>query len=182
MKWVNDWPIMGVDGETVVTSHRKPNVGRTYSPATPAESDEFNDHRFNLQWQWSANPQSNWAFPAAAYGFLRLLNVPAPKDAKNFGTFLISCSKSSRLRHSLPPPKLPSPAKRWRTNRTNRNGSRLRLPFRREKTRRTLHLADSLSERGQRFARKRDGRIKTRQQHLLATRKSRGKCGLQFQL
>ena len=89
LKWANDWPIMGVDldndgsGEPVMT-HRKPNVGRTYSPATPAESDEFNDHRFNLQWQWSANPQSNWAFPSAAYGFLRLLNVPAPKDAKNF--------------------------------------------------------------------------------------------------
>ena len=36
MKWVNDWPIMGVDldndgsGEPVLT-HRKPNVGRTYS-------------------------------------------------------------------------------------------------------------------------------------------------------
>ena len=89
MKWADDWPIMGVDldkdgsSEPVMT-HRKPNVGRTYPIGTPADSDEFNDHRFNLQWQWAANPQSNWAFPAAAYGFLRLLSVPAPKDAKNF--------------------------------------------------------------------------------------------------
>lgn len=83
MKWLNDWPMMGADGEPVAT-HRKPNVGRTYPITTPKDSDEFNDHRFNLQWQWAANPQSNWAFPAAAYGFLRLMNVPSPNDAKNF--------------------------------------------------------------------------------------------------
>lgn len=83
MKWVNDWPVMGAGGEPV-TTHRKPNVGRTYPITTPADSDEFNDPRFNLQWQWSANPQLNWAFPAAPYGFLRLLNVPSPNDAKNF--------------------------------------------------------------------------------------------------
>ena len=74
---------MGADGEPVMT-HRKPNVGRTYPITTPAESDEFSEPRFNAQWQWAANAQSNWAFPAAAYGFLRLLNVPAPNDAKNF--------------------------------------------------------------------------------------------------
>jgi beta-xylosidase len=83
LKWVNDWPVMGAAGEPVMT-HRKPNISRTYSISTPADSDEFNDHRLNLQWQWAANPQSNWAFPAGAYGFLRLLNVPSPNDAKNF--------------------------------------------------------------------------------------------------
>lgn len=83
MKWVNDWPVMGADGEPVLT-HRKPNVGKTYPISTPADSDEFNDHRFNLQWQWAANPESNWGFPAAAYGFLRLMNVKLPNEGKNF--------------------------------------------------------------------------------------------------
>ena len=82
MKWVNDWPVMGADGEPVMT-HRKPNVGRTYPITTPADSDEFSEHRIQMQWQWSANPESNWAFPAAAYSFLRLLAVPPPNDAKN---------------------------------------------------------------------------------------------------
>ena len=83
MKWVSDWPVMGADGEPVLT-HRKPSAGKTYPITTPAESDEFSDGRFNSQWQWAANPESNWALPAAAYSFLRLLNVPSPNDAKNF--------------------------------------------------------------------------------------------------
>ena len=89
MKWVNDWPIIGADsnndgiGEPVMT-YRKPNVGRNYPITTPADSDEFNNHQFGLQWQWQANPQRNWTFPAPAYGFLRLASVPLPRGARNF--------------------------------------------------------------------------------------------------
>src|SRR5438876_1543392 len=89
MKWVNDWPIIGISpnrdgtGEPVLTN-RKPSVGRSYPINTPPDSDEFNEQRIGLQWQWQANPQSNWAFPSAAYGFLRLLAVPLPSDARNF--------------------------------------------------------------------------------------------------
>ena len=82
VKWVNDWPLMGVDtdgngiGKPVLT-YKKPNVGKTYPIETPQESDEFNDSKIGLQWQWPANPKSNFCFPAgAAYGFLRLFNVP----------------------------------------------------------------------------------------------------------
>jgi beta-xylosidase len=89
MKWLNDWPVMGIDsdgdgtGEPVL-SFQKPAVGRTYPVATPQDSDEFNDSRPGLQWQWHANPQANWAFVSSAYGFLRLFNVPLPKDFRNF--------------------------------------------------------------------------------------------------
>jgi beta-xylosidase len=89
MKWVNDWPVIGVDadgdgtGEPVLR-FQKPKVGRTYPLATPQDSDEFNDSRPGLQWQWHANPQSNWAFVSSAYGFLRLFNVPLPKEFRNF--------------------------------------------------------------------------------------------------
>ena len=89
MKWVDDWPVMGSDpdgdgtGEPVL-SFKKPNVGANISIATPADTDEFNGDHFGLQWQWQANSQTGWAFPSAAYGFLRLFNVPLPNGAKNF--------------------------------------------------------------------------------------------------
>ena len=77
MIWKNDWPIIGVDkdgdgkGEPVLT-YKKPNVGKTYSIQTPAESDEFNLNTLGLQWQWMANPQSFYAFMNTADGSLRL--------------------------------------------------------------------------------------------------------------
>ena len=90
MRWANDWPVMGADadgdgtGEPVLT-FRKPNVGRASWPVTtPPDSDEFDALRLGLQWQWHANPGTHWAFPAPAYGFLRLFNVPLPEGHKNF--------------------------------------------------------------------------------------------------
>ena len=83
MSWVNDWPVMG-DAGVPVLKHRKPDVGANYPIATPPDSDEFNDSRLGLQWQWQANPQSGWAFPSAAYGFLRLYNIPQPEGFSNF--------------------------------------------------------------------------------------------------
>jgi beta-xylosidase len=88
-KWVNDWPVIGVDrdgdgtGEPVL-SFQKPKVGRNYPVSTPQDSDEFNESKVGLQWQWHANPQTNWVFPSDAYGGLRLFNVPLPKTFKNF--------------------------------------------------------------------------------------------------
>jgi len=88
-KWVNDWPVIGVDqdgdgtGEPVM-SFQKPKVGRNYPVSTPQDSDEFNESKVGLQWQWHANAQPNWVFPSDAYGVLRLFNVPLPKSFKNF--------------------------------------------------------------------------------------------------
>lgn len=89
MKWINDWPVIGSDpdgdgtGEPV-SKFKKPKVVGNISTATPADTDEFNADRLGLQWQWQANPQSNWALPSAAYGFLRLFNVPPSNSARNF--------------------------------------------------------------------------------------------------
>jgi beta-xylosidase len=83
MRWVNDWPVMGDNGRPVQTS-RKPNVGANYPIMTPAESDEFDAPALGLQWQWQANPKSGWAFPAPAYGFIRLFNVAPPEGFANF--------------------------------------------------------------------------------------------------
>jgi beta-xylosidase len=88
MKWVNNWPVIGVDkdgdgkGEPV-TEYKKPAVGKTYPVATPAESDEFNTTSLGLQWQWQANPKATWWFMNPAKGSLRLFSDKVPDSAKN---------------------------------------------------------------------------------------------------
>jgi len=36
-----------------------------------------------VQWQWQANPQPGWAFPAPGVGFLRLYAIPPPAGHHN---------------------------------------------------------------------------------------------------
>ncbi|NWJ53248.1 MAG: glycosyl hydrolase 43 family protein, partial [Bacteroidetes bacterium] len=89
MKWVNDWPVMGVDKEGTgkgepVTTYRKPNVGKSYPMSTPPESDEFDTPELGLQWQWHANAQPNWAFTTGSLGFLRMICIPQPTGFTNF--------------------------------------------------------------------------------------------------
>lgn len=88
MKWVNNWPVIGIDkdgdgnGEPVL-SYKKPNVGKTYPIETPAESDEFDSIKLGLQWQWQANPKGTW-HTTSNLGFLRLYSDKIPDDAKNY--------------------------------------------------------------------------------------------------
>lgn len=84
MKWINDWPVIGIDkdgdgkGEPVLI-YKKPNVGKP-SPvggvggglSTPPESDEFNSLEMGRQWQWMGNPKTTWAFNNVGKGTLRL--------------------------------------------------------------------------------------------------------------
>lgn len=87
MKWVDNWPVIGSDpnhtgkGEPVST-YRKPNVGKVYPIETPAESDEFNDIKLGLQWQWMANPKSTW-YTTTNMGYLRLFSYMPPDTVKN---------------------------------------------------------------------------------------------------
>lgn len=88
MKWVGDWPVIGVDkdgdgkGEPVLR-YKKPAVGKMYPIATPAESDEFNSAGLGLQWQWMANPKATWCMMNPANGSLRLFSDKLPDSAKN---------------------------------------------------------------------------------------------------
>lgn len=87
MKWINDWPVIGQDkngdgtGEPVLI-YKKPNVGKTYPVATPAESDEFDENKIGLQWQWQANPGPFWALPSN--GKLRLFTYQLVDSVKNY--------------------------------------------------------------------------------------------------
>ena len=88
MKWVKDWPVIGVDkdgdgcGEPVL-SYKKPNVGKTYPICTPQESDEFNTLTLSPQWQWHANYNPKWIFLAADKGYARLYSYPVTKEYKS---------------------------------------------------------------------------------------------------
>ncbi|RVT74416.1 glycosyl hydrolase 43 family protein [Flavobacterium sufflavum] len=87
MKWVNDWPVIGIDkdkdgkGEPVLT-YKKPNVGKTYPIMTPPDSDEFNSPKLGLQWEWHANPQVYWGLPTSM-GYYSLFCRPMPEKAVN---------------------------------------------------------------------------------------------------
>lgn len=89
VKWVNDWPVIGIDkdgdgkGEPVIT-YKKPNVGKVYPVITPQESDEFNESNYGLQWQWHANPKVTWSAQIPGSGYLRLFAVRRPQSSKNF--------------------------------------------------------------------------------------------------
>jgi beta-xylosidase len=82
MHWgSDDWPVIGVHpspegtGEPVA-NFTKPKIRGVAPFYTPADSDEFNAPSLGLQWQWQANPEANWAFPAPNLGALRLINIP----------------------------------------------------------------------------------------------------------
>ena len=81
--WKDDFPVIGNNGEPVL-NYRKPNVLKKYPIQTPQDSDEFNDQKLGLQWQWHANFQPIWAFPFPTKGVLRMNSVQLPEDFKNF--------------------------------------------------------------------------------------------------
>lgn len=88
MRWVNDWPVIGIDADgdgtgEPVRSCKNPNVGKVYPKMTPPESDEFNGNELGLQWQWHANYQTTWGFPSGNLGFFRINCIPRPAEAKN---------------------------------------------------------------------------------------------------
>lgn len=88
MKWVDDWPVIGIDkdgdgcGEPVLT-YKKPNVGKNYPICTPQESDEFDGYTLSPQWQWQANINEKWAYFNGGEGFVRLYSYPVPEDYKS---------------------------------------------------------------------------------------------------
>jgi beta-xylosidase len=89
MRWINDWPVIGVDkdgdgkGEPVLT-FKKPAVGKTWPVATPQESDECNTNTLGLQWQWHANPKATWMMRAGNMGYMRLFAAKVPDSARNY--------------------------------------------------------------------------------------------------
>ena len=87
IKWVKDWPVIGNDkdgdgkGEPVLVFN-KPNVGKQHPKSTVQDSDEFNETKFGLQWQWQANPKEGWAY-TTPFGSLRMFSVYHKDSVQN---------------------------------------------------------------------------------------------------
>jgi len=69
--WIDDWPMVGVNGKAVVT-FKKPVVGRSYPIKILPTSDEFNDKKLAMQWGWNHNPDSGKWSLIQRPGWLRL--------------------------------------------------------------------------------------------------------------
>ncbi|MCH5312226.1 MAG: glycoside hydrolase 43 family protein [Prevotella sp.] len=87
VKWVNDWPVIGVDtdGDGVgepVNKYKKPNLPSS-GDFQPAESDDFTSNKLGLQWQWHGLPSHYWAFSDANKQVLRLYSVENRPNYKN---------------------------------------------------------------------------------------------------
>lgn len=108
MHWENDWPIIGVNkpgndyGEPVM-EYKKPDIGKTeqeladkisYPVCEPATTDEFTSDSLGMQWQWNANPDSDWAEFAVdeqgesvTHGSCMKLNAVAASPLRPIGDF-----------------------------------------------------------------------------------------------
>ncbi len=86
--WVDDWPMVGVDGMGVIT-HKKPNVGAIHDLKTLPRSDEFDVSTLGKQWGWNHNPDSlHWSLTENP-GFLRIKTntiVSNLREARNMLT------------------------------------------------------------------------------------------------
>ncbi len=84
-RWVDDWPLMGVDidgngiGEPVrVWTSPMPSA----KPSLLQTDDDFSNPHLGLQWQWNHNPDgSRWSLREKS-GFLTLTAAPADNLAK----------------------------------------------------------------------------------------------------
>ena len=88
MKWVNDWPVIGVDRDgdgcgDPVSCYRKPKTDKTYPIETPVESDEFDTRKLGLQWEWHANYQDVFGF-TTNMGYVRIYGHELSPHFKNF--------------------------------------------------------------------------------------------------
>ncbi len=79
--WSTGWPIMGMNGEPVVT-YQKPKSSANVI-VNPVENDEFNAPVMGKQWQWHANYDEKFGVPTA-FGTFRIYTYKLSENWKNF--------------------------------------------------------------------------------------------------
>jgi beta-xylosidase len=97
--WVDDWPMVGVNGKAVVT-YKKPNVGKIFPKTTLPTSDEFNDQKLGMQWGWNHNPDSTKWSLAQWPGYLRLTTAKVTsnlREARNTLTQRIVANRNQDI-------------------------------------------------------------------------------------
>jgi beta-xylosidase len=90
VKWVNDWPLIGIDNDyngigEPVSIWPKPKVKAPNVITAPQTSDEFNNSKLSLQWQWNHNADdSKWSLTNfKGYLSLTAINAFDNKNARN---------------------------------------------------------------------------------------------------
>ncbi len=78
--WTSGWPMMGSNGEPVLT-YRKPKTSCTQI-VNPVENDEFNAPTLGKQWQWQANYDEKFGMPTA-FGTFRIYTHKLAEGWKN---------------------------------------------------------------------------------------------------
>ena len=59
--WVDNWPVIGVNGKGV-TTYKKPDVGKEYAVKSLPTNDNFRTYELGKQWGWNHNPDnSKWS-------------------------------------------------------------------------------------------------------------------------
>ena len=112
--WKDNWPVMGkvpskgYCGEPVLT-YKKPKTAAKVANENPIESDEFNEPRMGLQWQWHANYDQKFGMPTP-WGVFRVycykagshdnLSVPywAEKKNEQSGCIIVGKSKKDSIK------------------------------------------------------------------------------------
>ncbi|MBT1701955.1 glycoside hydrolase family 43 protein [Chryseosolibacter indicus] len=97
--WVDDWPMVGVNGKAVIT-YKKPNIGKTYPVTVLPTSDEFNDQELGKQWGWNHNPDSTKWSLTQRYGYLRLATAKVTsnlREARNTLTQRIFANRNQDI-------------------------------------------------------------------------------------
>jgi len=79
IQWLNDWPVMGQQGEPVLR-HAKPRQLAAPKINAPQTSDEFDSDTLGLQWQWPANHRDEWYQLGGRKSRLRLYPRFAPQE------------------------------------------------------------------------------------------------------
>lgn len=89
MQWVNDFPVIGYDedkdgtGEPVLNNVISTGVSEKIATNTILNcSDNFNNNKLGLQWQWQANPKEAWAY-ATSTGTLKMFSILEDTANKN---------------------------------------------------------------------------------------------------
>ena len=79
VKWVEDWPVMGRDGEPIMARGRMAKGECTW--CNFARRDEFDKGELALDWQWAGGRvEARWYYCDAAKGILRLYSAPREED------------------------------------------------------------------------------------------------------
>lgn len=97
--WVDNWPMVGVNGKAV-TTYRKPDVGKNYPKTTLPTSDEFDDQTLGMQWGWNHNPDSTKWSLTQRKGYLRLTTAKVTsnlREARNTLTQRIFANRDQNI-------------------------------------------------------------------------------------